>query len=74
MKLKDVPLGCFFTVHSMLCYKDCPTNGTDTNFCIVQDTFMGKPQFCLNRGYCTESRTLEVTIIDERFISQLTLF
>lgn len=74
MKLKDVTLGCFFTHHGFLCYKDNPTNGTDTNYCVVQDTYMGRPKFWLNRGYCTDSKKLEVTIVDERFISQLTLF
>lgn len=73
MKLKDVPLGCFFIIGNMLCYKDNPTNGTDTNFCIVKDTFMSRPKFWLGRGYSTESRIL-VEIIDERFINQLTLF
>lgn len=73
-KLKDVPLGCFFTINNMLCYKDNLTNGTDTNFCVVEETFMGRPRFWLNRGYSTESKTLLVKIIDERFLTQLTLF
>lgn len=74
MKLKDVPLGCFFTCNDMLCYKDNPTNGTDTNFCIVSDTYMGKPKFWLKRGYSMSSKSQEVTIVDERFSQQLVLF
>lgn len=74
VKLKDVPLGCFFIINDMLCYKDNPTIGSDTNFCIVSDTFMGRPKFWLNRGYIISSQKYIVTIVDERFIIQPNLF
>ncbi len=68
--LRDIPLGAFFLdKYDRLCYKDNPTIGTDTNYCIVYQEF-----FSLNRGYSCESNLKVCKLIDERFLNQLTLF